>query len=393
VIGPVAVRNRVVGGEWILTTSNAGQNFYIGNNALNESGEYQRLPFVKANPMHEERGFAEEARRRTGRSMSPAQLSRFWFGEARRWIAAHPSDWTVLLWRKSRILWAAYEIPDNLDYYLYRERAPVLRLPLPGFGAIAPLGLLGALLAWRRPGWPRVLLLFLVVYSTSVILFFVFSRFRMPMLAALFPLAGFAAVELLRRCTAALRDRSRWHAAAGSLALAALCFGFVNLPVRGVADSLALRVARVAGLPYKVENSAVGHFNLGVAYAARAKQAADPQLLLLLAEDELRMALESEARFAQLPLELGKVLARQGKDAEAIELYRDALALAPGDVRARHALGLLLKRTGRLEEAAAAFREALALAPGYAPSAERLNEILLELAARSPGRATSDRDP
>ena len=71
--------------------------------------------------------------------------------------------------------WGAYELPDNLDLYLYRESAPMLRLPLPGFGTVAPLGLLGALLALSRRGWPRALLLFVAVYCGSVVAFFVLS--------------------------------------------------------------------------------------------------------------------------------------------------------------------------------------------------------------------------
>ena len=66
--------------------------------------------------------------------------------------------------RKVRSFWGAYEIPDSLDYYLYRKTAPLLRLPLPGFGLLAPLGLLGALLSLGRRGWPQLLILFTAAY-------------------------------------------------------------------------------------------------------------------------------------------------------------------------------------------------------------------------------------
>jgi 4-amino-4-deoxy-L-arabinose transferase-like glycosyltransferase len=136
IVGAVSIRNRVVGGEWILTTSNAGQNFYIGNNPLNRTGEYEKLPFIDPNPKHEELGFALEAERRTGMKMSAREVSRFWFSEARSWILSEPGGWARLTWLKLRNYWGAYEIPDNLDYYLYRMYAPVLRLPLAGFGLV-----------------------------------------------------------------------------------------------------------------------------------------------------------------------------------------------------------------------------------------------------------------
>jgi len=46
-LGPVAVRNRVVSGEWILVSSHGGLNFYIGNNA-DADGTYH----VRTNDAH-----------------------------------------------------------------------------------------------------------------------------------------------------------------------------------------------------------------------------------------------------------------------------------------------------------------------------------------------------
>ena len=95
-----AGHNVVGSGEWVLTTSNAGQNFYIGNNALNLKGQYTRLPFVDPNPKYEERGFAREAHRRTGVELTPTEVSRYWFGQGLDWIRANPGDWLVLTGKK-----------------------------------------------------------------------------------------------------------------------------------------------------------------------------------------------------------------------------------------------------------------------------------------------------
>jgi len=379
VLLPTALRNRVVGSEWVLTTANAGQNFYIGNNPLNETGEYQRLPFVDPNPKYEQRDFALEATRRSGRSLAAREVSSYWFSEARHWIAGHPGPWSRLLWQKLRVYWGAYEIPDNLDYYLYRERAPVLCLALPGFGLLAPLGLLGGVLAWRLRGWPRLLVLLVVVYSASVILFFVFSRFRMAMVPALYVLAAHGAMELWRSVRRSVREpRERPRAAALVLGFLVL-FGFVNLPVRGREDSLSLVVARAVRLPVRVENSSTGHFNLGVAYAARAKEAEDAAEWLALAEEELRQALAEETSYASIPIELGKVLARQDRNAEAVEAYLRAVAVEPDNYRIHHALGLLYRRLDDLDPAAAGFSRALQLEPRHTASAVELGEVLLRL--------------
>jgi Flp pilus assembly protein TadD len=216
---------------------------------------------------------------------------------------------------------------------------------------VAPLGILGAALGWRKRGWPRLLVLFVGVYSLSVILFFVFSRFRMAMMPALFILAGYAVSELVRRF---------WRPA---LALLVFVFLFVNLPVRGAADSAALKLAEALRLPTRTESSATAHYNLGLTFAAHAGKEGDSNELLRLAEAELRKALEQEPDHARIHIELGKVLARQHRDDEAIAIFEQAARLDPYNYRIHHALGLLYRREGDKGAADRAFRREKELRP------------------------------
>lgn len=406
-----AAHNVAVGAEFILTTANAGANFYIGNNPSNVTGEYQQLPFIRGNPKYEQQDFAREAQRRAGRTLGDRELSRFWFGESWRWVREEPRAWVSLLWSKLRAFWGAFEIPDSLDYYLYREFAPVLRLPVPGFGLLAPLALLGAALALRRPGWPRLLLLLVGAYCLSIVTFFVFSRFRMVAAFALYVLAAHAGVELVRRWRAAVRGGAgAWRPALIAAGLFLLFWIFVNVPVRARTDGWSFRVASSVGLPTRPETSMLGRHNLGVAYARKAKEAASSEeetRWLALAEAELRRALELQGpvtETARIHVELGKVLARQNRNREAIAVYREGERIEPGDFQIHHALGILYHREGEREQAAEAFLEALELAPRHVLSAVRLGETLLELgrseeAARafrhalqvSPGNARAQR--
>jgi 4-amino-4-deoxy-L-arabinose transferase-like glycosyltransferase/predicted negative regulator of RcsB-dependent stress response len=377
-----ATHNYVVGGELILSTANAGANFYIGNNPANESGEYQQLPFVKPNPKYEQEDFRREAQRRSGRSgMSNRAISRFWFAESWEWIRSEKIAWLGLMWHKLHSFWGAYEIPDSLDYYLYRTGAPVLRLPLPGFGLLAPLGLTGALLALGRRGWPRLLLWFTVLYSLSIVFFFVFSRFRMVIVPVLFVFAGFAVVELLRRWKRG-RAAGGYAPAIAASALLVVCTVFVNLPVRAMGDGWGYRIASAIGIPTKLESSAQGRHNLGLAYARLAKDSADSERLLGLAEEQLREALRLDPPYATVHVELGKVLARQERNREAIEIYRQAAQIEPNAFHIHHALGLLHRRLGEWSEAEAAFRRALAMEPRHTASAVKLGEALLRLGRR-----------
>jgi tetratricopeptide (TPR) repeat protein len=371
--------NYRAGGELILTTANSGANFYIGNNPANKTGEYQQLPFIRANPKWEQVDFAAEARRRAGgREMTDREISDFWFAETWRWVGEHPEDWVWLLGRKVRAFWGSWEIPDSLDYYLYREYTPVLRLPIPGFGLLAPLALTGAFLAWRRRGWPRLMLWAILVYSLSVIVFFVFSRFRMAIAPALFVFAGYALVEGKRRIVAARRNELRPLAAMAAVFLAA--FVFVNIPVRARTDSLGFRVAETIGLPTRPETSALGHYNLGLAYAKLAKSQ-DEAANLQKAEKEMRTALDlsRDLTHARIHVELGKVLSRQRKNREAIEIYKSGLPLEPGEHDIHVALGRLYRREGEIEAAVAEFQRALQMQPRCRIATKNMAEILTEL--------------
>ena len=374
VLGTTAVRNRWVTGRWILTTVQGGQNFYIGNNPGARTGRYEPPPFLRTSPKYEEHDFTQEAERRTGRRLDSVATSSFWFREGLSWVTSHPGNWLALTWRKLMVYWSAYEVPDNLDYYAYRETAPVLRWPLPGFGLVVPLGLLGALLSLRRPGWPRGVLVYAGAYFLSVILFFVIARYRMAMIPALFPFAGFGAVELARRARAAVRDRSRRPGAAGAIVLALAAFAFVNLPVRAPENHWAYRVASALRIPAVLESSSVAHFNIGV-LLAKADDLAG-------AEEELREAMRQDPRHVEVHVELGKVLARQGRDREAIAEYRQGLEISPGRADIQHVLGVLCRRTGDLPAARDAFAQALRLDPRRADSAKAFAEAEAQLALR-----------
>ena len=76
VISPVTIRNWVVGRDLVLLTSQAGQNFYIGNNPR-ASGFFEHPDRIRLNPRFEEEDFRQEALRLTGRrDMKPPSSRR-----------------------------------------------------------------------------------------------------------------------------------------------------------------------------------------------------------------------------------------------------------------------------------------------------------------------------
>jgi len=95
----------------------------------------------------------------------------------------------------------------------------------------------------------------------------------------------------------------------------------------------------------------------------------------------------SEARTPALLYNLAVVLENQGRFEQAMEKYRECVALDPGYYVARFNLGRLLTRAGRFAEAEATHRETLRVAPDHVNSLIGLGEAL-----RQQGRVEEARD-
>lgn len=81
---------------------------------------------------------------------------------------------------------------------------------------------------------------------------------------------------------------------------------------------------------------------------------------------------------AQDYLKSGLVLAGEGRDAEAAEAFRRAVAAKPDWAEAHSLLGSALSRAGKLSEAEAELRKAVQLKPDYAEGWNYLGEFLKE---------------
>lgn len=221
VLAPVAIRNYAVEGQWVLTTSQAGQNFYIGNNPLNTTGSYIVPPSIRPDPRYEEMDFRAEAERRTGRKLTAGEVSDWWWQESFRHMRSDPYFASMMMLRKLLVFWNDYEIPDNLNMYLLERWSWVMRLPLPGFGALAAFAFLGAIVSWQRRTEVRALVAFTAVYCASVVAFFVFSRYRIQVVPVLAVLAAHGSLWLASQAAA-----RRWDSAAGGVAAVVLAGWF-----------------------------------------------------------------------------------------------------------------------------------------------------------------------
>jgi hypothetical protein len=191
--------NVAVGDQWLLTTAHGGANFWLGNNP-SSSGTYEAPLFIEARPAAELIGFKTEAERRVGHPLTQAESSRYWLLEGLRFWASQPLDALGLTFKKVRLLLSDYEVPDNYAFTCFRSYfARALWLAPLSWGALLGLALLGAwqLRADRRA---RPLLVLFGLYAASVVAFFVFDRYRIPLapLLCLFAAHGLFALRYSR---------------------------------------------------------------------------------------------------------------------------------------------------------------------------------------------------
>ncbi len=344
---PVLAHNLYVAGDPLLLSGQGGITFYQGNNP-SARGVYNVVPGFSGAP---ERQAAEEktiAERDSGRPLRRSEISAHFFRKGLAFILGSPHRWLLLEGRKLLALFGTYEA--STEYSLYRERGaiPWLWVAFLPYAALAGLGLaafvgapghsgVSSLLARRsarraaqNESWALPLY---TLYAAGVpLLFYISSRYRLPLVPALAIYAG----ALLDRVASDLQR-----------------FGEVRFEA-----ARAIGVALVAGLvsffPLGAKNvtaEANVNYNIGNLLADRGAH-----------EEAVR---SFDAALAEWPthafalINRGNSLDKLARPEEAIASYRRAEEAQPDFWKAYEAQGIVLHRLGRYEEEAEAYRRGL----------------------------------
>jgi 4-amino-4-deoxy-L-arabinose transferase-like glycosyltransferase len=340
VLAPVALRNSLLGGELLLTTTQFGQNFYAGNNAANRDGQNGTPPWVRTAPEFEEEDFAAHARHVEGRALSRREVSLFYVRQAVAWIGGNPGDFLSLTARKAALYVSRHEVPDNADIGFFGRYSPLLRPPLPGFGAVFALGFAGMALLGRVGVARRALMTFFWLYALATVAFFVLSRFRVLAVPALLPFAGAFVVWSGESAAAAARGEGVRRPLRG-LALAAVGLALTLLPVPGVSSVTAGSQSLV---------------NLG----AQLYQEGDVDA----AAAAFRDALGIDPRSVSALRSLGVLEFGRGNRAAAQTLLTQALEAGTEDPVSHYYLGMIREEQGDIAAAAGHYVAAARLLPG-----------------------------
>lgn len=368
-VAPLTFYNVVVGGDTVLISSQAGVNLWIGNNPQSD-GSTAIVPGTRPGwweGYHDAIALAEQEE---GRKLRPSEVSAHYSDKALSFILGEPGESLPHFWWKLRLFFSDWELGNNQDVHFFAHRfSDVPKLLPPSFGLLMPLGVVGLLLSWptRRRTFP--LWGFLLTYIGSVLLFFVCSRYRAPIIPLLAIYSGHALVL-------------------GFDALRARRFG----PLAGCgAVAVALAVA-VQQIPKAVDTTdATGLWQLGISELNHGRPEA--------AIEPLRKSVETNPRKWISRQHLGLALHQTGRLLEARTVYKGALAMVPGSLELTSYYVEACLATGDAAEAERAARDAISRNRGLAApwddlAAVHLNRSELDLArlALERGIAIDPRD-
>jgi len=326
VISVTLTRNLILGKDLVFISSNAGINFFIGNNP-----HYDRTTSIRPGIEWEELlerpiqfGFQK-----------PSEKSSFFFRRSFSFITGRPLSYLKLLFRKFLLTLDGYEIKRNQDPYIFRNFSFPLRLLLwkwvvyfP-FGVLLPLSLTGMLLFWkersqskRKDPRPLLILYFLFSHVVALLFFFICARYRLPLVPFLIIFAGFALCrfyEKLRR----RKDRE-------ILFIVPMFFVFLFL-------------SNVSHHELTAKDRAEEHYNLGMVYGREGK--------FDQAIQEYVQALEFQPDHVMAHFNMAVLYQKEKRIDKAIDEYQRAIELFPRGARPYYNLGLIYEKSGDLKKA------------------------------------------
>ena len=233
-ISPFVLRNYRVAGKLALSVSQAGFNFYIGNNLETDLPYYRPVPFASSSPFFQGTQFNIEAGRRVGHRLSPREGSAYWIDATLQQARNAPRAFAKKIGLKTLAFFNRFEAGDHYHIGFISQFAPFFRLPLLSFGFILAMAMAGlaAGAAVNRKIFAAGMVF--IVYGLTLIAFFCNSRYRLPVVVILIPLAIYGINHFIQAC----RSR-KLRKAAGLLAVALLTLFVSHLPVPGTRDMSA----------------------------------------------------------------------------------------------------------------------------------------------------------
>ncbi|MCP3978108.1 MAG: ribonuclease III [bacterium] len=366
VVLPVTVRNFTVSGHPVLVSANGGITSYHGNGP-GALGIYRHPAGMSGDVRRQREEATALASARSGTALDAVAADRWWGQRAFAERTGDPLGTFRLLVRRCALVVGNHEYgldyPPLLDANPFR---PALRfgaasdLPWVPFALLLGLAVGGLIL--RGPGGSGGIALWLAVAAclATPLLFYVSSRYRLPLAALLTLPAGVGLTQLATALKPPVARRTRL--AVGLALFFVLISVLVRFPSLEVED-------RAGGLSNRaLAHQRIGEFEPALHDARRA----------------IELSPTGRAWFV-----LGVIEQARERGTAAESAYREALLRDPGMADAASRLGLLLRHAGRPREAIEPLESALAWRPSHTDAWHQLIRAHVEagetVAARRAG--------
>lgn len=338
VILPVTLRNAVVGRDFVPIAWQGGVNFFIGNNPQS-NGIVAVVPGARADwwgGFDDTRRLAEEE---VGHPLKPSRISRFWYRQGIEFLVNEPGAALRLYVRKVRLLLGNAEPSNERQLYFRRKRSAVLSWLRVNFAFIMSTAVVGAGVALRSTRsivrLDRLLpLCFAIPYAVGVVLFFVTSRFRLPVALFLIPMSALGCVAVL--------DWLRAHQWRPAITASTISGALFILSMHNPYHVGAMADAR-------------GYYDLGLDHFRERDYAA--------ALTAFNCAIDADSGFAPSWVARGRIHNLIGHGDRAIEDLERACTLDPSNADSFYWLGVAYQKADDHARAEPAYRRSLALDP------------------------------
>ncbi len=184
ILGISGLRNYLVGKDFVILTAHSGINFYIGNNK-DASGKMHSIKGIGRQGEQMIENSHRLAEKESGKKLKQSESSKFWKNKAYNYIFHNPFKYILLQFKKTYLFWQGGEIPDFVNIEFYERFSSLIRIPMISFFLIVPWAIFGILFSLKENSGKSVLRYFIFCQFISVILYFVNSRYRLPVVPAL----------------------------------------------------------------------------------------------------------------------------------------------------------------------------------------------------------------
>ena len=378
VVGLTTIRNYRVGHEFVPISYNAGFNFYIGNHP-----KYDYMVGIRPGVNYEK---LISQPRRIGIKGASAH-SQYFFRKSLSFIWKQPLSYLKLLGKKALLFFNGNEILRNQDIYPFRRFSAILSLLLwknlvafP-FGLLCPLSLMGIGVSFKEGKKFFLLYLLSSAHFIGTVMFFICSRYRIPLIPILIVFASYF-IWIVYRKLLSKQYKKLFSYLLIFLLLTTICnykVGTMNredsidsyyclagqFKKKGQIEEAIKYLKRAIALnPDYVD----AHLDLGIVYGQEER---GEEAIL-----EFKKAIEINPYYEKCYNNLGIIYQKQGRTEEAISEFKKAIKVDPLFLEGYRNLGKAYERKGMYDEAISQYKKAVAIKPNLAEVYYKLGSLL-----------------